>query len=555
MKLFHLIAVWSLFISSSALALLPGDLDTTFGQDKNGVVIIGPINDVNTNDVNTKTQASALITVNDSTYLIGQIIGCTPKAGGGCTDYRKLVIIKLKNDGTPDTTFGTQGTSIYDPSLVNMFYGIYGILDSHGKIVLVSKTLDWSGSDFSSSLIVIRLNLDGTLDPSFGSNGQFIFPTAFNAFSPATLSEDTSHRLVIGGQNNVSPGKSTLTRLNENGTLDQSFGNNGNVAIDLSLSGQGNGIKKLFINSDDSILAIVNSGNDPIVAKFKSNGSIDLTFGKNGNGIVTYPTLDSSIFKWISDATQDKSGNIFMGGGTYVTHTNPKKGNTLDFLLMKIKSADGALDATFGTKGIVTTHFGSTYTDNSAGVSLLDKSGKLTVAGGTGPANWDPIKAGTQIAIAQYDPYGSLDGLFGNFGIVTTAPGYSSFPQLGTIDGSGNILVAGYHLDQKDSPANIFLARYISAVCGDSSVDGQEQCDDGNVKDGDGCSSKCLTETPGTTPVASDTDGSSTSSPNPTDVTSGPTDAVSGTDSGTTTSASGSSNASIPSAGGCTLVR
>lgn len=37
------------------------------------------------------------------------------------------------------------------------------------------------------------------------------------------------------------------------------------------------------------------------------------------------------------------------------------------------------------------------------------------------------------------------------------------------------------------------------AVCGDGVIEGPEECDDGNTKDGDGCSKTCLVWVPSST--------------------------------------------------------
>ena len=36
----------------------------------------------------------------------------------------------------------------------------------------------------------------------------------------------------------------------------------------------------------------------------------------------------------------------------------------------------------------------------------------------------------------------------------------------------------------------------IPIVCGDGNQEGTEECDDGNLVDGDGCDSNCVVETP-----------------------------------------------------------
>ena len=53
----------------------------------------------------------------------------------------------------------------------------------------------------------------------------------------------------------------------------------------------------------------------------------------------------------------------------------------------------------------------------------------------------------------------------------------------------------------KDAKALQFVTPYTTPTCGDSIVSGNEQCDDGNVADGDGCSATCTTESSSSNPV------------------------------------------------------
>ena len=62
---------------------------------------------------------------------------------------------------------------------------------------------------------------------------------------------------------------------------------------------------------------------------------------------------------------------------------------------------------------------------------------------------------------------------------------------------TSNYYCAGSGCTQACSPNSIAGCVASCAVCGDEVVESPEQCDDGNVKSGDGCASNCLTETYG----------------------------------------------------------
>ena len=87
-------------------------------------------------------------------------------------------------------------------------------------------------------------------------------------------------------------------------------------------------------------------------------------------------------------------------------------------------NADGSLDTTFGSNGVVTTSFGSTD-DVPSAVSVLP-GGQILVAGtATTYASGNP--AGSQFALAEYNPDGSVDMSFGG-GTGQLLLGFSSVP-------------------------------------------------------------------------------------------------------------------------------
>jgi uncharacterized delta-60 repeat protein len=71
-------------------------------------------------------------------------------------------------------------------------------------------------------------------------------------------------------------------------------------------------------------------------------------------------------------------------------------------------NADGSLDSTFGSRGLVTTTITAKGFDEIWSLGL-QADGKIVVAGGTSPPN-----SGTrQLALVRYNPNGSLDSSFG----------------------------------------------------------------------------------------------------------------------------------------------
>ncbi len=100
--------------------------------------------------------------------------------------------------------------------------------------------------------------------------------------------------------------------------------------------------------------------------------------------------------------------------------------------------ADGSVDTGFGSGGGVTTPIGSTSA--IARAVVIEPGGRIVVAGSTttGPGNED-------FALARYESDGSLDATFGSGGIVTTALGSLADAALALVrDSSGRVVAAGY---------------------------------------------------------------------------------------------------------------
>ncbi|MBD0347878.1 MAG: hypothetical protein ICV59_01880, partial [Thermoleophilia bacterium] len=86
------------------------------------------------------------------------------------------------------------------------------------------------------------------------------------------------------------------------------------------------------------------------------------------------------------------------------------------FALVRYRG-DGGLDRTFGTGGIVRTSIGGSSVANDA---VVQRDGRMIVVGCAGAQTHD---CGGDLALARYQPDGSLDPAFGEHGIVRTGFG------------------------------------------------------------------------------------------------------------------------------------
>jgi uncharacterized delta-60 repeat protein len=172
-----------------------------------------------------------------------------------------------------------------------------------------------------------------------------------------------------------------------------------------------------------------------------SAGTLDHKFGTRGE-----VTTDFGHYAllWALDEAPD--GRIVAAGRTFAERADER------FALARYR-ADGRLDETFGTRGLVETSVGRETV--AAAVDARDDG--TTIVLGTSRDTLEPAN----LTLARYDDRGRLDPGFGADGIVVTdAPdvGFSPIGFLPTTDGT--ILVGGsYAVSQH---VGIFFARYLA---------------------------------------------------------------------------------------------
>jgi uncharacterized delta-60 repeat protein len=256
-----------------------GVIDTTF--NKNCAIKIAPNVVGATYLTNIVIQANGKIMVSGTAYIYER----SPMAGYDT----KLVTIRFDPDGYLDASFNLTGiryeridtASIPSSSSYNFSSGV----QADNKIIL--------GGTFISTAfntVLIRYNLNGSLDPTFGRNGR----VDINDFFLLQLKVLSNGKILIAG---TTPDLDTtllgLYRLNENGSLDTTFGIRGKV----KRQGAGLDVIRFLIQDDEKIL-VLNSATafgDSVqkFTRFNSNGTLDGTFGVNGLRTIFFPIASS----------------------------------------------------------------------------------------------------------------------------------------------------------------------------------------------------------------------------------------------------------------------
>jgi uncharacterized delta-60 repeat protein len=213
--------------------------------------------------------------------------------------------------------------------------------------------------------------------------------------------------------------------------LDSTFGNGGKVVTKIGEFYST--ITDLLIQPDGKIIAVgTDWRGDYALARYKTDGSLDSTFGSSG--IVITPLNGTP-----NQGVLQNDGKIVVAGGASLSPGAPDIG-------VVRYNADGSLDQTFGSGGKVTTDFFN-FTDIAYGVAIQSDS-KIVVSGAAGQPG-----VGFLFAVVRYNADGSLDASFGNGGKVThnfsDPRAYDvalESPAEIAVQNDGKIVVVGYTL-------------------------------------------------------------------------------------------------------------
>lgn len=159
-----------------------------------------------------------------------------------------FAIARYNSDGKLDTNFGNSGMILITDTVFERGTNI--ITEPDGKIVVLGSDITGNESDF----IVLRFDPDGTPDNTFGVNGRVVTDLTGLADVPHDAVHRPDGKLIVAGiSSNSSTGgdiKAALVRYNIDGSLDQTFGIGG-IVLTPNYS-----IVRAALQTDDKIVTI-----------------------------------------------------------------------------------------------------------------------------------------------------------------------------------------------------------------------------------------------------------------------------------------------------------
>ncbi len=294
--------------------------------------------------------------------------------------YYNFALTRYLADGNLDTSFGSGGKVTTDMGGNKNDFGSALALQPDGKLVA-------AGYSDSFNFALVRYLADGNLDTSFGSDGKVTTNFGANGAGKALVLQPDGFIVVAGYSN----GDFALARYLADGSLDPSFGTGGSVTTDFGSDDEG---KSVALQPDGRIVVAGYSNGNFALARYLADGSLDPSFG-NG-GIVT---TDFGAGDVGQSVTLQPDGRIVVAGYSYIGYGN-------DDIALARYLADGSLDPSFGTGGIVTTDFGS---DDEGKSVALQPDGRIVVAGIRADSN----SHNPDFALVRYRTDGLLESHFG----------------------------------------------------------------------------------------------------------------------------------------------
>jgi len=200
-----------------------------------------------------------------------------------------------------------------------------------------------------------------------------------------------------------------MLRLNPNGAVDQSFGNNGFAVADL---GKWGGYpSKILIQPDGKILLMGYTSSTwwppaptfpdrtYAISRFTADGQPDPSYGTNG--ILKHPAVPGFFFM---TAALQPDGKLLLGGGVHTRGPD-------QFRLMRL-NINGALDTTFNEKGLP-----ADFSAEQIRGFAVAKNGAIWVVGQFDPKH--PYQAtNSRGIVAKLNPNGTPDPSFGYHGYI-----------------------------------------------------------------------------------------------------------------------------------------
>jgi uncharacterized delta-60 repeat protein len=264
----------------------------------------------------------------------------------------------------------------------------------------------------------------GTPDPSFALNGLLKLPIpGIASHEAAAVLALPDRKLLVALPQEGNDAPLAIARLNEDGTLDKSFGSHETGFVEISLvNARISAVFGLDALQDGGWLVRVQYFTQKAVdagqalIRLQDSGELDDSFGDHGISLLSYYEIPGSPLASSAGAKLKRMSSSANGSTGSVAQQADGKIVLLHFLLidepwpspvvMRLL-ANGSLDQSFNGAGYVSVDVGAT--SSTAGAIAVQADGKVLVCG-----SFQNGETGSGVFLARLDAAGKLDKEFNN---------------------------------------------------------------------------------------------------------------------------------------------
>lgn len=254
------------------------------------------------------TFASRILIQSDGRILV---VGTTRD---GAPTFSSWIVARFETNGAPDGSYGSGGSATVNMGDDSLEYVTGAAVQPDGKIVIVGSSN--VGND--PRVAIARLTSNGVLDSSFDGDGR-VYGTVGNGSASAVALQSDNKIVVAGEiVSAVTPPYSDffVARYNTDGSLDSTFDLDGRVSTSVGPLSDGAGA--VAVQPDGKIVAAGATADDEglfflaSVVRYQPSGALDPSFGMGGVVVTDLP----SLFDSFSSVAIRSDGKIVVGGAT-----------------------------------------------------------------------------------------------------------------------------------------------------------------------------------------------------------------------------------------------
>jgi uncharacterized delta-60 repeat protein len=412
---------------------------TAFSQIVELDATFGNNGKVHTGFGTSQSKASAVAVQPDGKIIVGGSAYSANTNNYWQNDTENSVLVRYNADGSLDSTFGYNGKVMND---VYQFYNaeewetsVYSIkILPNGKFLTYGKAQLYYGQQ----TLLVQYNSNGSIDTSFGNNGQ-VTCNSFPIGGATSLIIQPDNKIVVLGVEYLQPSsgvyisKFVVERFKDDGSIDSTFASVGRVVTEFSFGY--NSPASIALQADGKIVAVGSTPNNRIaIARYTTNGLLDTTFDTDGKVTTSFGPGTYSFAKFVR---VDSNGKIMVAGGMGNTTSNNYSAAFAKY------NTNGSLDISFDGDGLATNPI--SVTDSSVNfISVVDQTdGKFLIISSADP--YESYFSAVDFVTRRYNADGTTDLSFGVNGkvITTIQPGFNNAKNI-AVQSDGKILVVGH---------------------------------------------------------------------------------------------------------------